>query len=491
MDKPRSAKDGTRSQVKARLQVLKVVLPRLPYIARVVLLHILGVSEASKYLDLKSDVTISFLRNMLTFGAPQPISKVQAQTLKDPGIKGRIWVSAVATQVPPETSIRDALLATIDLVKGDLVPDDAKCRVPELVPVEAEWTGYRAAATPDSTLPAISESARYKEMMNECKSDVTVLYFHGGAYYLLDPCSHRPTTKKLAKLTGGRVYSVRYRLAPQNPFPAALLDALVSYFTLLYPPPEAIHEAVPSKNIVFSGDSAGGNLSAALLQTLLQLRRLGQKITWFGVERDIPLPAGVALNSPWLDLTQSLPSWYNNKNWDYLPPPDVLEGKEIPPDNIWPSSPPRRHLYIDDAYVMHPLASLHLANSWKESPPIYICTGWECLADESKYLVSKLAKEGVKVVFEEYEAMPHVFAAILTDIPEAKRCFEGWSQFISAAVENPKNIVSSYTTIKAKTLQEVTLDVSSLCSLTEAELIAMATKRVQTGPATAEIPAKL
>ena len=71
--------------------------------------------------------------------------------------------------------------------------------------------------------------------MKECKSPVTVLYFHGGAYYLLDPSTHRPTTKKLAKLTGGRCYSVRYRLAPQNPFPAALLDALVSYLTLLYP----------------------------------------------------------------------------------------------------------------------------------------------------------------------------------------------------------------------------------------------------------------
>ena len=70
----------------------------------------------------------------------------------------------------------------------------------------------------------------------------------------MDPATHRPLTKLIAKLTGGRVYSVRYRLAPQNPFPSALLDALVSYFTLLYPPPGAVHDAVASENIVFGGD---------------------------------------------------------------------------------------------------------------------------------------------------------------------------------------------------------------------------------------------
>ena len=47
---------------------------------------------------------------------------------------------------------------------------------------------------------------------------------------------------------------MRYRLAPQHPFPSALLDALVSYFTLLYPPPGSIHEAVPASDIVFGGD---------------------------------------------------------------------------------------------------------------------------------------------------------------------------------------------------------------------------------------------
>lgn len=131
---------------------------------------------------------------------------------------------------------------------------EAITRIPPFAHVEAEWTGYRAAASKREPLPNISEVAKYNEMVKECQEPTTVLYLHGGAYYLCDPATHRRPVRKLAQLTKGRCYSVRYRLAPQNPFPSALLDALVSYFTLLYPPPDAFHEAVKPEHIVFAGD---------------------------------------------------------------------------------------------------------------------------------------------------------------------------------------------------------------------------------------------
>lgn len=500
---------GLKARVKSQLDLLKIILPRIPYVLRVVLLHVLGISETAKYLDLRSDVTVSFLRHMLGQSKPQSISKTQRSTLKDPGVQGRIWISTVASQVPPETSIRDALIAVINATRNDLVSGDEECRVPEILPIEAEWTGYRANAEPKSKPPAISEEDKYHEMMKEVKSPVTVLYFHGGAYYLCDPATHRASCKRLAKLTKGRVYSVRYRLAPQAPFPSAVLDALISYFTLLYPPPGAVHEAVAPSNIVIGGDryvfllsmtdmrltyhvSAGGNLSLALLQTLLELRRQDLKITWFGEEREVPLPAGVSLNSPWLDMVQSLPSWKTNLKWDYLPPPSLLADKKTPPDSIWPASPPRKHIYVDDAYLLHPLASLQLAESWKGAPPIYVCTGWECLADEDKYLVSTLTKDDVTVVFEEYEAMPHVFAPILGQIPEAKRCFDGWARFITAAVENPGSLKSSYTLIKAKTCAESEIDVNTINSFTAADMRKLAFDVVgRKSDQMPEVPAKL
>lgn len=246
--------NGFKSQVQRQLAILKILLPKLPFVLRVIVMHVFHMSEPAKYMDLRSDVTVSFLRDMLVNGEPQSLSKTQALSLRDPGIKGRIWISSVVSQAPPELSVRDTLLAAIDSIKKDSVPGGEKCRVPNIVPVTAEWTGYRANATSDSKLPAISEKEKYTEMMKECKNGITVLYFHGGAYYLLDPSSHRPTTKRIAKMTGGRVYSVRYRLAPQNPFPSALLDGLITYLNLLYPPPGAIHDAVLPGNIVFSGD---------------------------------------------------------------------------------------------------------------------------------------------------------------------------------------------------------------------------------------------
>ncbi|KAK8045277.1 Esterase [Apiospora rasikravindrae] len=467
-------KGGVTKTAKARLELLWTVLPKIPSVIRVVLLHVLKMSEPSRYLDLRENVIVAFLRSLLDQPKPQPISKTQRMTLRDPGIKGRIWVSKVSAQVPPEESIRDVLLAAIDSSKGQFVVADGICRVPDIIPVEAEWTGYRAHASPSSELPAIPEQQKYAEMMKECSSDVTILYFHGGAYYLMDPASHRPTTKRLAKMTGGRVYSVRYRLAPQDPFPSALLDAFVSYMTLLYPPPGAVHAAVDASKIVFSGDSAGGNLSLALLQTILEIRRRGLKVTWFGHEREVPLPAAVAANSPWLDIVQSMPSWMTNQKMR--------------------SGLPNHHgntFFIDDDFLLHPLACLHLNASWEGAPPIYVCCGWECLADEDKWFVSKLVKDGVAVVFEEYEAMPHVFAAILEKAPQSARCFDGWAKFISQACGSPQEIRSSFTTIKAKTMKEVDINVKNLSPFTEEDLRKFAFDRVGRKSSFPNTPAKL
>lgn len=234
----------------ATLETVRVVVPLLPLILRQSLLHVLRLSDSSKYLDLRSALIIACLRVILIPKTPRSISEVQRLTLRDPGVKGHIWVSRYASPPPPENSIRDALIAALEHVGG------STCRVPvpDLVDVEAEWTGYRSSVTRGAPLPDVSERERYHGMMQECKRPTTVLYLHGGAYYLCDPATHRPTTKKLAQLTGGRCYSVRYRLAPQHPFPAALLDAFVSYFTLLYPPPDAYHDPVQPEHIVIAGD---------------------------------------------------------------------------------------------------------------------------------------------------------------------------------------------------------------------------------------------
>ncbi|KAI0113235.1 alpha/beta hydrolase fold-domain-containing protein [Daldinia grandis] len=493
-----STADKKKKAPGGRFELLWVILPKLPLIVKVILLHVIGGSETSRYRDLKSDVTIAVLRSFTDPSNPKSLSEVQAMTLKDPGVKGELWVSMVASEPPPERGIRDALLAVIDAFNEPSARGtEPSFKIPELVPVEAEWTGYRAAASKNSKPPEISEEQKYREMMKECKNSTTILYFHGGAYYLCDPWTHRLLMKRLTKLTGGRAYSVRYRLAPQDPFPAALLDAFVSYFTLLYPPPGSIHEAVAPGDIVFGGDSAGGNLALALLRTLMEFRRHDRKINWFGEEREVPLPAGLASMSPWIDMVQSLPSLTRNQKWCYLPPPRLLSEEHQPPaDSIWPTSPPRKHVYVDDDYILHPLASLQMNNgTWEGAPPIYISCGWESLEDEIKYFVSKLTKDGVTVVFEEYQAMPHVFEELLPKLPESQRNREGYANFVKAVCKDPKNVKSSYTAIEAKTLEELEINAEKLTPHSDEEVKELARQRVsiQEAPVAPapDVPAKL
>ena len=237
------------------------LVAKIPLMARIILMHLVRASEQSKYLDLRTELIIAVIRSYMTSGTPRSVSHTQRMLGKAPSPKGRIWIARYTCPVPesaegkPENGPEDAVLQAIDGLRDPRIPNVPLSRKPGVVPVEAEWTGYRAAATKEERMPAeLDERGRYDEMMKEVKARTTVLYFHGGAYYLMDPATHRPTVKKLAKLTGGRCYSVRYRLAPQNPFPAALVDALTSYLALLYPPEGAFHEAVRPEDVVFAGD---------------------------------------------------------------------------------------------------------------------------------------------------------------------------------------------------------------------------------------------
>jgi acetyl esterase/lipase len=450
--------------------LIKAMLPKVPLIGKTAVWHTLGLSETSQQWDLKTELTVNVLRSFVD-GKPMPVSKAQRMFLKDPGVKGKMWISKVDLPAPTDDGVRQALFKAIEgLKEADFGPGGYL--EPELLPVSAEWTGYRAGATKNSADLRIPDEQKYTELMKEVTSPATILYFHGGAYYLMDPASHRPTTVKLAKLTKGRCLSIRYRLAPQNPFPAALLDALVSYLSLLYPAPGSFHEPVEAKHIVFSGDSAGGNLSLVLLQTILEIRRQGLKVLWNGEERDVPVPAGIACNSGWFDITHSLPSCDANGKYDYLPTPGNHPGGIVfPPCEVWPTNPPRKNLYAEDEMLCHPLVSPLTAKDWTGAPPMWIETGEELLSDEDRHVAMSAAKQGVTVVYEEYKAMPHCFAMVLQGTEGARKCFSNWAQFIKAAVEQPDSLKTQGTRFEAKTLKETTLDVLELSPYGEDEVV--------------------
>jgi acetyl esterase/lipase len=455
--------------------MLKLLVPKVPFMLKTALWHTLGQSATSSKWDLRTELTINMMRDMIGPNSePSPISKMQHITTKDSGIKGNIWVSKVKLDVPEEDDVRQLMFKAIE----DMGTGEEEWTKPDSRPLEAEWNGYRANA-PDPKAPQPTdrdEKQEYANMMKEVTSKVTLLYFHGGAMYLLDPATYRPTTSRLAKETGGRVFNVRYRLAPSNPFPAALLDCFTAYLSLLYPPPGAPHSPVPANEIVFGGDSAGGTCCTALLQLLFQIHRSnpspGQlpKVKFHGKDVEIPLPAGLAMTSPWLDITRSLPSIEGLVQYDYLPPPSQTDTRVFPPCDVWPASPPRADLYCEGSALLHPLVSPLAAKSWEGAPPMFFSLGQEMLRDEDAVLAQRAVKQGVKVVWREFEAMPHCFAMLLENNNGAPVHYAEFAKFCLDVVEG-KKIETNGVFIKAKTLERSEMDVrSGLTELTDEQV---------------------
>ena len=270
---------------------------------------------------------------------------------------------------------------------------------------------------------------------------------------------------------------MRYRLAPKFPFPAAVLDCFIAYLYLLHPLPGSFHEPVQASKIVFAGDSAGGNLSLALLQLLLHLHRSvapGQtpKLRFYGQVVDVPLPGGVAGSSPWLDLTMTMPSIFANHKFDYLPVPSGTSTNErFPACALWPVDPRREDLYCDGTMLMHPFASPLASNpeDWKGSPPVFFCYGGEMLTDDGKYFARKLVKSGVPVEWEEFEAMPHCFAMVLKGSEESKLGMSLWGDYI-ARVTKGEVIETTGAYYHAKTLIKSNVDIATLGELTDNEV---------------------
>lgn len=214
----------------------------------------------------------------------------------------------------------------------------------------------------------------------------------------------------------------------------------------------------------------------SLLQLLLELRRQNTKVLWHGEERAIPLPAGAACNSPWLDVTHSLVPYGGDRpaKYDLLPTPTPALGwmakKRV--DAVWPATPARHNFYADDHLVAHPLVSMigTRPEDWEGSPPIFLCAGWEQLGTEDRVFARRLAtKTEVPVVFNDYEAMPHCFAMILAHSATAEHCWAAWSGFVKACVNTPGEIRSKATVVKAGTLEEVAAPFETLVDFTDEE----------------------
>ena len=231
----------------------------------------------------------------------------------------------------------------------------------------------------------------------DANHEQVILYFHGGGYVTGSIETYRMLCGLLANYTGVKVLIPNYRLAPENPFPAALDDALKIYRWLL-------EQGTSSANIIIAGDSAGGGLGVT---TVLALK-----------DKNESLPAAVVCLSPWADLTLTNKTHITKAEAEAVLRTDVLREWAL--------------AYTDESNFTNPLVSPVHAD-FHGFPPLLIQVGGdEILLGDSILLAEKAKSAGVHVELRIWDGMWHVWHVLGELIPESKKAFEEIGQFVRA-----------------------------------------------------------
>ncbi|KAF9108354.1 hypothetical protein BGX27_008375 [Mortierella sp. AM989] len=252
-----------------------------------------------------------------------------------------------------------------------------------------------------------------------------VIYFHGGGYYTGSKEEHRvllgPLVKRLGKKI--RVLNVGYRLAPQDPFPAALVDALSCYMWVmdqsvsevfgLDNPEIGRNDRFQPNQIVFMGDSAGSGLVFSLCLLLRD-------------HNTIPQPLAVVAWSPWLDLTQSLPSFEEHGPTDCIPYENFVHKHSAAVDQMFESQEKccgedgepstelkvrqRAQLYCPDSCLRIKYVSPLFETDFRGITDIFItCGSAERFYNECVLMAAHLEQQQQSCRIDIHEEMPHIF----------------------------------------------------------------------------------
>jgi epsilon-lactone hydrolase len=228
--------------------------------------------------------------------------------------------------------------------------------------------------------------------------DRVIMYLHGGGYVMGSIDTHREVVARLSKAAQARALVLEYRLAPENPFPAAVDDSLAAYRWV-------VAQGYKPKKIVIAGDSAGGGLT---LSTLIALRDLSA-----------PMPAAGVCISPWVDFEAEGESMSSRADKDPLVSRDMI-------------------LHIARMYMgetgslREPLAAPINARL-NDLPPLFIQVGdAETLLDDSTRLADRAKAVGVDVTLQIWDEMPHVWHLAAPMLPEGQEAIDQIGEFVRA-----------------------------------------------------------
>jgi acetyl esterase/lipase len=234
-----------------------------------------------------------------------------------------------------------------------------------------------------------------------------VLYFHGGVYVLGEAVQAAGLAAQIARRTNATVISVGYRLAPENPYPAAVDDALAAYQALL-------DNGTDPADIAFAGESAGGGLAIA---TLVNARDHG-----------LPLPAAAYAMSPYADLTLAGATMDTKRDLDPLLSPEALRAR------------------VPDYAAGHDPALALISPIFADLtglPPLIIQAGThEVLLDDAIRLARQAATADVTVTLDITPGVPHVFQAYAPILDEGAAALDRAGQLLSAHLARAERVTA-------------------------------------------------
>jgi acetyl esterase/lipase len=222
-----------------------------------------------------------------------------------------------------------------------------------------------------------------------------LLYIHGGGFIACSSQTHRPIPAYFAKL-GFQVFTPDYRLAPENPFPAAIHDLIQVFLSMG-------GYGEPPIPVSLAGDSAGGALALSLMLALRDAAR--------------PMPKAAALFSPWTDLACTGASLQTNAQKCAM-----FYAADLPA---------AADLYLAGAAPTDPLASPFYADLTKLPPLLIHAAADEILLDDSTRLADNARRDGVPVQLKVWPVVPHAWQIMAAHLPEARQSLNEAAAFLT------------------------------------------------------------
>ena len=295
----------------------------------------------------------------------------------------------------PERELDPQAAAVLEAVDSVPVPPTYELSVESARERLADFFGRQTAApvaaVEEFSIPGSEDPIDVRLYLPDRADPSLVVFYHGGGWVLGGLDSYDPLCRALANAAEAAVLSVDYRLAPEHPFPAGFEDA---YAAAVWATKNAARLNCDPDRVAVAGDSAGGNLAAAV--TLAARDRNGPDLDAQALVYPAVAAPGIHTFESHVENAEGYFLERDSIGWFY--------------ERYLGATADRRNAY----------AAPLLARDLSGLPPATVITaGFDPLRDEGAAYADRLAEAGVDVRHDSFPGMIHGFVSMLDDIDRA------------------------------------------------------------------------